>query len=98
MVLVSATGRPSRSWAAWASTSIAGHRWGSRRRSNETAWLDSRPTRGKIHRSEDTPRREAVSTEHSTSAAAWSTVHWVECHLLYGNASGRFVGEGGAIY
>ena len=36
----------------------------------------------------------AASTEHSTSAAAWLTVHWVECHLLYGKARGRFDVDG----
>ena len=41
--------------------------------------------------------RRAASTEHSTRAAAWLTVHWVECHLLYGKASGRLAGVGVAI-
>ena len=30
-------------------------------------------------------------------AAAWLTVHWVECHLLYGKASGRLDGDGVSI-
>ena len=38
-----------------------------------------------------------MATEQSTSAAAWLTVHWVECHLLYGKASGRLAGDGVAM-
>ncbi len=33
--------------------------------------------------------------QHET--ADWFTVHWVECHLLYGNASGRLAADGVAI-
>src|SRR3974390_1710067 len=83
-----------RAAAASARTERAGQVAGRLRRNRETAWLDSIPTRGKTHRSVGTPRRRAASTEHSTMAAAWLTVDWDECHLLYGNDRGRFSGEG----
>ena len=97
MTSASASGRPIRSEAALPSTVMAGQAWGSRRRSSERACPDSSPTRGKTQRSEGTPSREAVSAEQRSRAAAWSTVHWVECHLLYGKANGRFDGDGVAI-
>ncbi len=83
--------------AARPSTPIAGHASRCRRRTSETAWLDSSPTNGNSHRSDGTPKRRAVATEQIRSAAAWSTVHWLACHLLYGKASGRLVAEGVAI-
>ncbi len=79
------------------STPIAGHASRCRRRTSETAWLDSTPTNGNSHRSGGTPKRRAAATEQIRSAAAWSTVHWLACHLLYGKASGRLVAEGVAI-
>jgi hypothetical protein len=40
------------------------------RHRTDTAWLDSKPTRGNTHRSVSTPWRSAAETEHNTSAAA----------------------------
>ena len=76
---------------------MAGQVWGAERRRRDTAWLDSSPTRGKTQRSVGTPSRTAVPAEQNSRAAAWLTVHWVECHLLYGKARGRLAGDGVAI-
>src|ERR1700676_1404883 len=97
MISAVATGHSRRPAAAAPSTSMAGQAWGAERRNRDTAWPDSSPTRGKAQRSVGTPRRIAVPTEQKSRAAAWLTVHWVECHLLYGKASGRLDGDGVAI-
>ena len=49
---------------------------------------------GNTHRSAGTPAARAASTEHRISAAAWSTTHWLTCHLLYGEAMARLPGPG----
>src|SRR5580704_11838018 len=94
MISAAAIGRSRRPAAATPSTSMAGQVWGAERRNRDTAWPDSSPTRGKAQRSAGTPSRRAAPTEHKSRAAAWLTVHWVECHLLYGKASGRLDGDG----
>ncbi len=57
-------------------------------------WFDSTAASGYTRRSSGTPARSAASVEHSTNAAAWSTFHCEQCHLVYGAASIGLSGDG----
>src|SRR5579864_7563702 len=78
-------------------TAIAGHAWSERRAVNVTAAEECSATCAKRRRSSGTPAASARADEQINRAAAWSTVHWLACHLLYGKARGRLAGPGVAM-
>ena len=76
------------------STPMAGQRCMWRRRDSDRAWVDSSAAATNTCRSRGTPQSSATPAVVISSAAAWSTDHWVLCHLLYGNARGRLSAPG----
>ena len=61
---------------------MAGHSSSRRRAVSVTASDECSATWGKSQRSGGTPASRARSAEQISSADAWLTVHWLECHRL----------------
>ena len=68
--------------AARPRTPMAGQAWRWRRAVRVTALEQCSATWGKSQRSGAMPAAAARPAEQTSSADAWSTVHWLECHRL----------------